>query len=104
MDERLAELKVKYSENESKRTLKDEYGGFQMHAGKFIDPAFVEMLRKEHLASSSRDPGNPDSINWLTMHPTFGSAMMSILAVAVARLRGLSVVAPSGRVSSRTSG
>jgi hypothetical protein len=98
ISERIADLRGKYSEEETRRSLKGDSDSFQMHAGKFIDPAFVHMLKKEHLAWHARDLSNPDSFNWLTMHPKFGSAMMSVLALAVARLRGLSVLTPSGRI------
>jgi hypothetical protein len=96
--ERLPELKAKYSKGETYRTINvDPDDAFQIHAGKFHRLDFVAMLKREELAWHIRNPNDPDSINWLAMHPKFGSAMMSVLAIAVARAGGLSVVTPSGR-------
>lgn len=97
IEERLSELKAKYSKEVTSRTIQgDPDEAFQMHAGKILDEDFVEKLKGEGLAWHIRDPNDPDSINWLAMHPTFGSAFMSVLAIAIARRFGLSVVTPSG--------
>lgn len=93
----LPELRIRYSREETYRTIPDDPHAFQMHAMKLIDPDFVRLLKQEHLAWHARDPNDPDAFNWLTMHPKFGSAIMSVLAIAIARAAGLSVVTPSGR-------
>jgi hypothetical protein len=69
---------------------------FEMHVGKILYPELLELLTTKSLAWYSREPGEQDSPNWVTMHPKFGSAVMSILALSIARLEGLSVVTPSG--------
>ena len=69
---------------------------FEIHVGKFLDPELLAILKSKHLAWHSRETSEPDSPNWVTLHPKLGSAMMSVLALAVARIHGLSVVTPSG--------
>ena len=63
---------------------------FEMHTGKFLDHGLLTLLMKHHLAWHSREAGEPDSFDWVTLHPASGAAMMSILALAVARVKGLS--------------
>ena len=68
---------------------------FQMHKGKFLDQELLELLRSNHLVWHSREPIEHDAYDWLTMHPKLGAALMSVLALAVARVKGLSVLTPS---------
>ncbi|MEK7994651.1 MAG: hypothetical protein AAB403_12675 [Planctomycetota bacterium] len=95
--ERLPEIKARYSQDRTPPSQQSGPDAFQMHTGKFLDEGLLALLKKERLAWHSREPTEPDSWNWVTMHPKFGSAMMSVLAIAVARIQGLSVLTPSGR-------
>jgi len=96
ISERLDEIIDRYAEDKVPVNLQGGPEAFQMHVGKILDQELLELLKSRHLAWHSREPGEPDSYNWITMHPKLGSAMMSVLALAVARLKGLSVVTPSG--------
>lgn len=93
--ERLDEIVARYAENKVKESLLSGPEAFEMHTGKFLDHDLLDLLKSKHLAWHSREPTEPDSFNWVTMHPKLGSAMMSVLALAVARIKGLSVVTPS---------
>jgi hypothetical protein len=96
INERLDEIIVRYAEDQVPENLRGGPEAFQMHVGKILDQPLLELLKTKHLAWHSREPGEPDSHNWITMHPKLGAAMMSILALAIARLKGLSVVTVSG--------
>jgi hypothetical protein len=81
-----------YSEDNTPAELQSGPKAFEMHARKFVDEDLLALLTSKDLAWYSREPGEPDSDNWVTMHPTLGSAVMSVLALAVARSEGLSIV------------
>jgi hypothetical protein len=67
---------------------------FQIHRYKLLDNqngmSFPNFLEQNHLAWEVR--GEADAYNWLAMHPKFGAAIMSILALAIARNEGLGIV------------
>lgn len=96
--EHIDALVAAYSEEKTPEEQQGGPGAFEMHVGKFLDYGLLELLRSKSLAWHSREPSEPDAPDWVTMHPKMGSAMMSILALAVARLEGLSVVTPSDRL------
>jgi hypothetical protein len=93
--ERMDELTRLYAEENVPSEFQSGPQAFEMHTGKFIDEPLLTLLLTQKLAWYSREPGEPDSINWVTMHPKVGAAMMSVLALAAARVKGLSVVTPS---------
>lgn len=93
--ERLDEIIERYAKDKVPPALQSGPQAFQMHIGKILDEELLELLKSRRLAWHSREPLEPDSFNWITMHPKLGSAMMSVLALAVARIKGLSVVTPS---------
>lgn len=93
--ERINDLKTRYAESTLPPELRAGPQAFEMHTGKFLDHGLLTLLMKHHLAWHSREAGKPDSFDWVTLHPKLGAAMMSILALAVARVKGLSVVTPS---------
>ncbi len=96
ISERIDELTSQYTEDKLAPELQSGPQAFEMHTGKFLDQELLELLKSKNLAWYSREPEEPDSYNWVTMHPKVGAAMMSVLALAVARIKGLSVVTPSG--------
>jgi len=98
MLERIDDLRARYAEEKTPPELQGGPGSFEMHVGKFLDEELLMLLKTRGLAWHSREPSEPDSFDWITMHPKLGSAMMSILALSVARLEGLSVVTSSGRI------
>lgn len=69
-------------------------GSFEVHRQKLLDtdktPSLPDFLLQNELAWQTRK--GPDAYNWLAMHPKFGSAVMSTLALAVARNEGLGIV------------
>ena len=65
---------------------------FEIDVGKILDSELLELLTSRSLAWHSHEPSEPDSQYWVTMHRTLGSAIMSVLALSVARLEGLSIV------------
>ena len=93
ISERIDELTLRYAE---KRYLLNFWAasGIEMLLALF-DQKLLTLLLTQKLAWYSREPGEPDSFNWVTMHPKVGAAMMSVLALAAARIKGLSVVTPS---------
>lgn len=93
----LDEIVEKYAEEKVPEALRSGPRAFQMHVGKILDDDLLELLKSRQLAWYSREPIEQDSHNWITMHPKLGSAMMSVLALAVARIKGLSVVTSSGK-------
>lgn len=93
----LDQLVASYSEPKTPLEWQSGPEAFEMHVRKIVDDDLRELLLQHDLAWYSREPGESDSDMWVTMHPRFGSAVMSILALAIARLDGLSVVTPSGR-------
>jgi hypothetical protein len=97
ISERIDELTSLYTEDNLARELQSGPLAFEMHTGKFLDHQLLELLKSRNLAWHSRESGEADSFNWVTMHPKVGAAMMSVLALAVARIKGLSVVTPSGK-------
>lgn len=94
--ERLNELIPKYAEENVSLEYRRGSETFEMHVGKFLDPELLNILKGARLAWHSRDNREHDPWDWVTMHPKMGSAMMSTLALAVARSEGLSVLTPSG--------
>jgi hypothetical protein len=97
ISEHIQELQTHYGKDSEAMQQIDADSEFQMHSGKFIDPDFVAMLLEKKVAWYSRDPALQGSFDWLAMHPDFGSALMSVLAIAVARLKSLSVLTASSR-------
>jgi hypothetical protein len=96
ISERVDELTDRYAESKVPLEWQSGPQAFEMHVGKFLDLGLLELLKSRHLAWHSREPMEPDSFDWVTMHPKVGAAMMSVLALAVARIKGLSIVTPSG--------
>jgi hypothetical protein len=68
---------------------------FQMYVGKILDEQLLDLLTSKQLGWFARERTERDSANWITMHPKLGAAIMSVLAITVARTKGLSVVTPS---------
>jgi hypothetical protein len=68
---------------------------FQMHRMKILDRQFSDWLVNVNLAWDTRGGEASDRFDWLTMHPRLGAAIMSVLALTVARQDGLKVVTPS---------
>jgi hypothetical protein len=69
---------------------------FQMHQGKMMP--LVDFLRGHKLAWPFRTfrQVNPD--DWLAVHPKLGEAIMSTIAIAIAKENGLGIVTSSGEI------
>jgi hypothetical protein len=76
------------------RELGPEADKFQIHEDK-VSFDLIEYLKRKQLAWRSRDLHTADGRNWLTMHPRLGGAVISTLAIAIARNEGLDIVTPS---------
>jgi hypothetical protein len=68
-----------------------------MHRMKILDRQFSDWLVNVNLAWDTRGGKAYDRFDWRTMHPRLGAAIMSVLALTVARQDGLKVVTPSRR-------
>jgi hypothetical protein len=95
--EHAPDLIERYAEDRTPDEFRSGERAFQLHRLKILDPNFSEWLVKNRLAWNTRAFQEHDVFNWLTMHPILGSAIMSILALAVAKQEGLNVVTPSRR-------
>jgi hypothetical protein len=70
--------------------------GFEIHENKFQE-VFLSWLRQGDLAWPTRGPGSQTG-NWWAVHPLLGEALMSVMAIAAARNKGLDVVTESARL------
>jgi hypothetical protein len=64
---------------------------------KMLNYEFSDWLTDSKLAWNTREFEGHDTYGWLTMHPRLASAIMSVLALAIARQDGLRIVTPSQR-------
>jgi hypothetical protein len=84
-------LVQKYSQPNTPVPLRNS---FQIHRYKLLEApnsmAFPNFLEQNKLAWPVQSGANAS--NWLAMHPKFGSAIMSTLAIAIARNEGLGIV------------
>jgi hypothetical protein len=97
--EKEGELVKRYAEGEVAKVAPEYLEGddaFQIHRGKILDRDHCEWLIQKKLAWNSREFVEQDAYDWLTVHPNLGSAIMSVLALAVAKQDG-SIVTPSQR-------
>jgi hypothetical protein len=97
--EKEEELVKRYAEEEVARVAPEYLQGdeaFQIHRGKILDPGHCDWLIGKKLAWNSRELDEREPFDWLTVHPNLGSAIMSVLALAIAKQDG-SIVTPSQR-------
>lgn len=91
LETHLSVLVPKYAQARTPEHLRES---FQIHKYKLLDNlngiSLPNFLVQNDLAWEVR--GGADSYNWLAMHPKFGAGIMSILALAIARNEGLSIV------------
>lgn len=93
----LAQVKAAYSHDQTPTEQRGGAAAFEIHKGKFLDGGLLELLMKEGLGWYSREATEANPLDWVTMHPTLGAAVMSVLALSAARGHGLSIVTPSRR-------
>jgi hypothetical protein len=94
LKEKEAELVERFSEDKVDLNYLEGEDAFQIHRGKILDYNDCEWLIEKKLAWNSRGIEERDIFNWLTVHPNLGSAIMSVLALSVAKQDG-SIVTPS---------
>ena len=91
LEAHLPVLVQKYSQPNTPLPVRDS---FQIHRYKLLDGpnsmALPNFLEQNKLAWPVQNGANAS--NWLAMHPKFGSAIMSTLAIAIARNEGLGIV------------
>ncbi|HEV3332334.1 MAG TPA: hypothetical protein VG096_15195 [Bryobacteraceae bacterium] len=92
-----AEIRQRFTHDQTPSQFQEGDQSFQIHRMKILDAAFAQWLVDEKLAWNSRDLVEADASLWLTMHPRLGAAIMSMLALPVARQHGLHIVTPSHR-------
>lgn len=97
IEEHLEEIKVKYEKSVTSLAEQSGPEAYQIHTRKFVDPQLLSLLKDHKLAWHSREETEVDPLDWITLNPKLGAAVMSILAIAVARIHGLSILTPSGR-------
>jgi len=90
-----ADLVEHYARDHTPRKYLAGANSFQMHRMKLLDRKFADWLVRAKLAWDTHQRIGRDTFDWLTMHPRLGSAVMSVLALAIARQDGLKVVTPS---------
>ncbi|HSC56432.1 MAG TPA: hypothetical protein VLC51_04485 [Nitrospira sp.] len=83
-----------YSKGRTPKEFRSGRDAFQIHRMKVLDSQFSDWLVSKGLAWDTREPQEQDP-DWFTVHPRFGAAIMTVLALAVARENGLLVVTPS---------
>jgi hypothetical protein len=97
LEAHLPALLQKYSQKNTPKPLRNS---FQIHRYKLLDGpdgmAFPDFLKKNKLAWQG--PNADNAFNWFFMHPKFGSAIMSALALAIARNEGLGIVTSSPEI------
>ncbi|HSU60292.1 MAG TPA: hypothetical protein VLI55_13335 [Bryobacteraceae bacterium] len=91
-------LVSRYSETKTPEQFRWGPDVFQVNRYKLLDPVFSDWLIKKGLAWNIRGFQRHDSFEWLAMHPQMGAAIMSVLALAVAKQDALNVVTPSTEV------
>jgi hypothetical protein len=94
--EKEAELVARYAEDKVEAKYLKGEEAFQIHRGKILNWEYSQWLIEKKLAWNSRELEEQDLFNWLTVHPNLGSAIMTVLALAIAKQDGL-IVTPSNR-------
>jgi hypothetical protein len=91
IEDNLDTIVKKYSKNRTPAKLTD---AFQVHRYKLLDgpngDQLPDLLIQHQLAWTSRT--SKDANLWLSMHPQLGKAIMSVLALAIAKNEGLDIV------------
>jgi hypothetical protein len=97
IEENLDAVVKRYSRSSTPAALAD---AFQVHRYKLLDSSdgnqIIDLLIESKLAWASRT--SADAGLWLSMHPTLGAAVMSTLALAIAKNEGLDIVTPNEQV------
>jgi hypothetical protein len=88
-------VKQRFSQAATEKEYGTEANGFQVHTGKVLKE-LREHLVFEELGWYPREEGADH--HWLALHPRLGEALMSVIAIALAKSKGLDIVTPSSRV------
>jgi hypothetical protein len=90
------ELLRKYTRIRTMKEYPQEVDSFQIHVGKML-PLF-DFLKSKKLVWPARQIRANRPHEWYALHPTFGEALMSVIAIAIADEEKLDIVTSSGRV------
>jgi hypothetical protein len=97
IEDNLDGIVKRYARNQTPAGLAD---AFQVHRYKLLEGSegkqLPDLLIENKLAWHSRTSADADL--WLSMHPTLGAAVMSILALAIAENEGLDIITPDEHV------
>ena len=97
LKEHEAALLERYTEDCTPEEYRKGEKAFQLHRLKILNPEFSDWLLNKKLAWNAQEFEERDKFHWFTVHPRLGAAIMSVLALAIAKQDGLNVVTPSAR-------
>jgi hypothetical protein len=91
-------VKERYSRTVAVRDLGDKADSFEMHAGKMLAPLHDYLMSNDLGWYSRRTQSDNADNRWVTLHPTLGEAIMSLIAIAVAKHASLDIVTSSREI------
>jgi hypothetical protein len=98
LEKHSAFIRERYSRIATIRDFPENPDAFQIHVGK-MQTELVHFLASRDLGWSPRiSRKTSEKSRWVAAHPALGEAIMSVIAIAIARDKGLDVVTSSGRV------
>jgi hypothetical protein len=94
-----AELfRERYSQEAALKDFGNAYDSFEMHAGKLLVELHDYLMETGLGWYTGRIRDENSENRWVALHPMLGEAVMSVLAIAIAKERKLDIVTISGRV------
>jgi hypothetical protein len=91
-------VKERYSRAAAEHDLGDKANSFEMHAGKMLAPLHDHLMANDLGWYSRRTRSDNGDNRWVTLHPTLGEAIMSLIAIAVAKDAKLDIVTSSSEI------
>jgi hypothetical protein len=88
----------RYSRQAAIREFPEDPNAFQMHTGKMLRELADYLTSKKLAWLPKTIPNTWVDSRWLALHPDLGEAVLSVVAIAIARAKGLDIVTNSGRV------
>ena len=98
LEDNAALVHSRFSRDVAIRDFPKNPDAFQMHTGKMLW-GLADYLVSHELGWFARQLQSAASdTRWVALHPVLGEAIMSMIAIAIARAKGLDIVTSSGRV------
>jgi|SoiMethySBSTD1v2_1073268.scaffolds.fasta_scaffold78835_3 hypothetical protein len=98
MNDNPALMAKRYSQASTRHELGGKADSFEMHAGKMLAPLHDHLLSHDLGWYSRRTRSDNADNRWVTLHPTLGEAIMSLIAIAIARDAKLDIVTSSSEM------